>query len=170
MASGSAPAASAPQAVVHVAGAVRRPGLQRWPVGARVVDAVRAAGGATSHGDIQALNLAQRLRDGERIVVPERGGAMTGQDATTTGATFPSSSATAAATSRRKAAPFAGTINVNTATALELEALPGIGPALAARIVAYRSQKGRFSSIDDLDQVKGLGPKKLQSLREHVTF
>lgn len=149
--------------IVHVAGAVRRPGVQRQPAGARVIDAVRAAGGATARGDVQTLNLAQRLHDGERIVVPQR-------DAVVAPAVVAQAQASASLTARGRAAPFTGVVNVNAATAQELESLPGVGPAIALRIVAHRSQKGRFGSLEDLDEVKGLGPKKLQALRDHVTF
>lgn len=134
--------------LVHVAGAVRHPGLVALPAGARVIDAITAAGGPTGSADQGAINLAARVTDGQQVVVPKRGAA-------------PAGSAAAPAAS----AP----ISLSTATAEQLETLPRIGPALAARIVAYRDAHGGFSSVDELGEVGGIGPKTLAGLKDLVT-
>ncbi|MBW4041528.1 MAG: ComEA family DNA-binding protein [Acidobacteria bacterium] len=136
--------------LVHVSGAVRSPGLVSLPAGARVVDAVTAAGGATTAAEQSGINLAARVVDGQLIVVPTRGAA-------------PSS---AAADGGRATAT--GPMSLSSATAAQLETLPQIGPALAARIIAYRDAHGGFRSVDDLGQVGGIGPKTLAGLRDLV--
>ena len=134
------------QLVVDVAGAVRRPGLHRLAAGARVASALAAAGGATARADVAAVNLAAPVADGEQIVVPVRG-AGTG---------------TAAAGSGGAAnAP----VDLNSANAEQLDALPGIGPSTAAKIVAYRQEHGAFHSLAELDAVSGIGPSKLAQLK-----
>ena len=138
--------------LVHVSGAVRSPGLVSLPAGSRVVDALTAAGGATSAADQSAINLAARLIDGQQIVVPERGAT-------------PTSAPAAGGGTGAAAAP----VSLSTATAEQLETLPRIGPALAARIIAYREAHGGFSSVDDLGQVGGIGPKTLAGLKDLVT-
>ena len=141
---------SAPQpVVVDVVGAVRRRGVVRLPGQSRVRDAIRAAGGATAHANLDAINLAQLLADGEQIVVPTR-------DAATRSVT-PSLTTNAHAV-----------LHLNSASAGELDALDGIGPALAQRIVDYRVAHGGFRSIDELDQVSGIGATRLEALRGHV--
>lgn len=148
---------------IHVAGAVNRPGVANLPVGARVVDAVRTAGGATKQADLQSLNLAGHLQDGSRIVVPIKGQAPQSLVPLTT----PPRSAQRDVRARNL--PARG-INLNEATAEELEALPGVGPAIAQRIVQHREEKGRFQSLQDLDEVKGIGAKKLEQLQPYVIF
>lgn len=148
---------------VHVAGAVKRPGVQSLPAGARVIDAVNSAGGATNRADVQVLNLAAHLQDGEQVVIPLKGRTV---------------QSTVTPSDRLRAEPHSSMIrvtplkalNVNTATAAELEELPGIGPALAERIVRYREEKGRLGSLQDLDAVKGLGEKKLEKIQPYVVF
>lgn len=137
-------------AVVHVAGAVRRPGVYRMPAGARVVEAVRRAGGATRRADLSALNLAARVADGRQVLVPERAGRA------------------AAAASGAAAAPGAP-IDLNTATLEQLDALDGIGPGMAQKILDHREAHNGFASVDELDQVPGIGAKRLTALREQVT-
>lgn len=144
----------APTLRVHVAGAVNRPGVQSLAQGTRVVDAVRAAGGASRRADLHRLNLAAHLQDGAQIIVPFKG--------RTAGPTEQRNS------ERQALAPQP--INVNSATAEELESLPGVGPAIARRIVEHRRRKGRFRSVQDLDAVKGIGAKKMQQLRPYVIF
>jgi len=137
------PAVPATQLVVDVAGAVRAPGLHRFAPGARVADAVAAAGGATGRADLTLLNLAAPLADGEQVVVPARGAAAAaGGGASTT-------------------AP----LDLNTATAEQLDALPGIGPATAQKIIDYRQAHGPFRSIDELDAVPGIGPARIDQLK-----
>lgn len=130
--------------LVHVLGAVTQPGLYELPDGARVVDAVAAAGGFSPDADTAAVNLARIVADAEQLRVPAIG---------ETPAT----------------AVDDGLINLNTAVAAELEALPRIGPALAARIVAWREENGVFRSVDDLLAVAGIGTKTLEGLRPLVT-
>ena len=136
--------------VVDVVGAVRRPGLYRLAHGSRIADALTRAGGATSRADLAQVNLAAPLADGEQIVVPrrERGGPAG------TGATSPG-------------AP-AGPVQLSTATLEQLDALPGVGPVTAQKILDYRQKHGAFQSVDELDAVPGIGPKRLDQLRDLV--
>jgi competence protein ComEA len=151
----AAVAVSAPRtatgALVHVVGAVRRAGVYRVAAGKRIQDAIRLAGGATSHADLQAINLAAKVADGQQVVVPRRGAAATASAPTTPGA-----------------APSAP-VNLNTATAEQLDTLDGVGPTTAQKILAFRQQHGGFSSINDLTQIPGIGPKKLAALKPQVT-
>lgn len=133
---------------VHLAGAVNRPGLYEVPVGFLVGDLVNEAGGPAPDADTAAVNLAERLRDGQQVYVP-----LVGEQPKLGGGT---------------ATGGAGPIDVNAATAPQLEELPGIGPSLAAAIVAYRSENGPFGSLDALEQVPGIGPAKLSQLRAHA--
>lgn len=140
------PAASV---VVHVAGEVREPGVVSLPSGARVADAVRAAGGLRKGGRLGPTNLARVLADGERIEI----GAPS--DGSTPGA---------------GASPGGGgPVDLNTATAAQLDQLPGVGPVTAAKILAWRAEHGRFSVVDELAEVPGIGPKTLEELRPLVT-
>jgi competence protein ComEA len=139
-------------AVVDVSGAVRHPGVYHLAPGARVEDAVRRAGGARRGADLQAVNLAAKVADGVQIVVPKRGPTGGGGDAS------PDSTTT-----------DAGPLNLNTATEAQLEGLDGVGPATAQKILSFRQAHGGFSSVTQLDQVPGIGPKKLAALRPKVT-
>jgi competence protein ComEA len=135
--------------IVHVVGAVRRPGLYRLADGSRVADAVRRAGGSTRRADLSLINLAAPIADGLQVVVPRRQPA-------------------AAAASGTAGATPAGPVHLNTATLEELDALPGVGPVTAQKILDYRQQNGGFTSADDLDAVPGIGPARLENLRELV--
>lgn len=138
---------------VHVAGEVRAPGLYRARGGSRVADLVDAAGGPTPSGDVDRLNLASVLSDGDRIEVPAMGEPFSG----------PSAAAAA-----DDAGSGDGVVDVNRASPSELEALPGIGPALAAAIVEHRERFGPFASGDDLTQVPGIGPATVARLADRV--
>lgn len=152
--------------VVHVTGAVSRPGVVTLPPGSRVTDAINAVGGASAEADTQQLNLARVLTDGEQIRVPRIGEVLPDPAPQTGGDAAPG-----ARTSQGKSGGGAasGTININTASASELEKLPGIGPALAQRIVEYRDSHGPFASVDALTDVPGIGKAKLEGLREQAT-
>ncbi|MCC6832272.1 MAG: ComEA family DNA-binding protein [Thermoleophilia bacterium] len=145
MATMAAPPA-APGPLVHVVGAVRRPGVYRLRSGARAIAALRRAGGATRRADLSGLNLAAQVVDGQQVVVPQRG----------------------ASPAPPGAAASPGPVRLSTATAAELEALDGIGPAIAARIVDWREANGAFGSVDDLLDVPGIGEAKLEALRDQV--
>jgi competence protein ComEA len=147
------PADAAPL-VVHVVGAVRRPGLFRLPDGARVADAVARAGGATRAADLAGLNLAAPLVDGTQVLVPLRASALP--------------PGTSGAGSRPGDRP-AGPVSLSSATAEELDALPGVGPITAQKILDYRAEHGPFASVDDLDAVPGIGPTRIEQLRDLVT-
>jgi competence protein ComEA len=143
--------APAGRVVVDVVGAVRRPGLYRLPQGSRIADAVSHAGGATGRAELSQVNLAAPLADGEQVVVPKRGAPVPTGAGSATGTGSPS-------------AP----VQLSTATLEQLEALPGIGPVMAQKILDYRTKHGAFRSVDELDAVSGIGPKRLEQLRDLV--
>lgn len=145
--------------VVHVAGAVATPGVQHLPVGARVGDAVTAAGGPTPAADLGRVNLAAPLTDGTQVYVPATGETV---PAVVDPAGAGGSSGASVATSHEEQP-----VDLNTAAEADLEELPGIGPAIAAAIVRYRTEH-RFAMVDDLLDVPGIGPAKLEALRERV--
>ncbi|MCU1406107.1 MAG: competence protein ComEA [Glaciihabitans sp.] len=144
----SAPAGA--EVYVHILGEVNTPGLYQLRDGDRVVDAVAAAGGLTANADQGQLNLARFLSDGEQIIVPAIGQ----EPAAAPGGTAPGA--------------VGGAVNINTADAATLEQLAGVGPALAARIVAWRDANGRFSAVEDLLNVTGIGEKTLDGFRDSV--
>ncbi len=142
---------------VQVAGAVRRPGVYQVAPDSRVFQAVLQAGGFTETADQEAVPLAARLSDGSRLYVPERGEAAAGQVLSND----PLSGSTGGSQSSE-------TVSLNSATLEELDALPGIGPALAQQIITYRETQGPFTSVDQLTDVPGIGPSKLEQLRPLV--
>jgi competence protein ComEA len=142
---------------VHVAGAVRRPGVYRLAAGARVDDALRRAGGARGRADLAAVNLAAKLEDGRQVLVPERAAAGAGGAA-------PAASGAAGGTSAAGAGATAAPINLNTATLEQLDTLDGVGPGIAQRILDYREQHGGFTRVEELGEVPGIGPKRLATL------
>jgi competence protein ComEA len=134
--------------VIHVTGAVARPGVYRLPAGARVTDAVERAGGPSGGASLEAINLAARLADGQQVVVPERG--------------------PGGAPALGGAVSEDGPISLGTATAEQLEAIDGIGPVTAGKILEYRDQRGGLASVDQLDDVSGIGPATMESLRARL--
>jgi competence protein ComEA len=150
----AAAAAPSPRLVVQVVGAVRRPGLYRLPQGARVANAVARAGGPTRRADVALVNLAAPVADGTQVVVPLRMGG------SAPGVAVPSGGAGPAGTS--------GPVHLNSATLEQLDALPGVGPVTAQKILDYRKDHGTFHSVDDLDAVSGIGPARLDQLRDLV--
>ena len=140
--------------IVHVAGAVRRPGVYRMRESARVDDAVRRAGGATRRAELTQLNLAAKLEDGRQVVVPLRAAPVGGAAPAVAGA---------------PAAPGAP-VNLNTATAEQLDTLDGVGPVTVQKILQYRTEHSGFSSVEELGQIPGIGEVRLAALRERVTL
>jgi competence protein ComEA len=156
--------------VVYVCGAVHRPGVYHLAPGARIADLLSAAGGAAARAELQAVNLAAKLVDGQQVVVPVRGAtavAAAGAPSTAGGSTTAGDS-TAAADSSGSAGATAP-VNLNTASAAELDALPGVGPATAQKIIDYRTANGGFKSVDDLKNVSGIGDAKFATLQPLVT-
>lgn len=145
--------------VVQVSGAVVNPGLVHLADGARVDDAIRAAGGASAEADLAQLNLARRMSDGERLVVPKLG------DPTQAAAAAPTGRA---AQTRVPTATPVLNVNINTASADELNRLPGIGPALAQRIIDYRQTNGPFLKAEDIMKVKGIGPAEFGAIKNVI--
>jgi competence protein ComEA len=133
--------------VVHVAGAVREPGVYELAAGARVTDALERAGGPTTAADEDSINLAAKLADGQQVVVPARAGR--------------GSASAAPATDD-------GPISLGTATAEQLDTIEGIGPVTAADILEYRDEHGGLSSVDELDQISGIGPATMEALRDRL--
>ena len=150
-----APTVSSGVVVVAVTGRVRRPGLVRLPAGARVADAIDAAGGALPDTDLSLVNLARKLVDGELVAV-----GITVPAGTVVGGT---------AVGGPPGAPAGGQLNINSATAAQFEALPGIGPVLAQHMVDYRTRHGQFRSVEELRQVDGLGAARYNQIKDLVT-
>lgn len=149
--------------LVDVQGPVRRPGVVHLPAGARVLDALRAAGGAKRGVSTSSLNLARPLSDGEQVVLPPRGAARAGNSGTGssgTGGSGTGGSGTGGAAS--------GPVDLNAATLADLDGLPGVGPVLAQRIVDWRTEHGRFSAVEELQEVPGIGPATYADLRNRV--
>jgi competence protein ComEA len=141
-------------ALVHVAGAVRSPGVYHLRDGERIQDAVRRAGGPRPGADLNAINLAAKVADGQQVVVPRRGAA--------------GPAPVGGAAAGEPGGPPQAPVSLNTATAEQLDTLDGVGPATASKILEYRRQHGGFRSIDDLGEIPGIGPKRLAALRGKV--
>lgn len=137
-----------PPLVVHVVGAVRTPGLYKLRRSSRVADAVAEAGGATAKADLALVNLAAPLSDGQQVVVPERAPPLAGPAGEVAGPQGP--------------------VHLNSATVEQLDALPGVGPVTAQKILDYRQAHGAFSSVEDLDAIPGIGPARIEQLRDLV--
>lgn len=150
--------------LVHVVGQVRRPGVVRLPPGSRVQDALRAAGGSTSSADLEQLNLARPVADGEQITVLKPGEGIAPGGVPGAGGGVPKS----AGQGSPGAGSAGGLIDLNTADATALDSLPGVGPVIAQRILDWRTQHGRFSSVDELGEVSGIGDKLMAQIGPKV--
>lgn len=153
------PAASGERMLVHVAGAVVRPGVVELAMGSRVIDAIEAAGGGLAEADLDRLNLAAKVVDGQRVLVARVGDPPESQ---VSGGVAPGGVGAA------PGAPGAGPLNLNTATLDQLDGLPGIGPTIAAAILAERDRRGAFKSVNELRDVHGIGEKRFADLRDLV--
>lgn len=155
-----------PQPVtVHVSGAVMQPGVYSLPAGSRVQDAIQAAGGLAPQAQAGTLNLAALLQDGSKVAVPAAAPTADPARQTPAATTDPASSRQAATTTAGPQFP----ININTASQEELEALPGIGPVTAQKIIAYRTANGPFAAIEDIVNVPGIGPKTFEMIQTLIT-
>ena len=134
--------------VVHVAGAVREPGVYRLPAGSRVTDAVKRAGGATGEAGLDAVNLAAELGDGQQVILPSKSPTAASAEGAGTAATGP--------------------ISLGSATLEQLDTVEGIGPVTAQNIIDFRTENGGISSVEDLDQISGIGPATMETLRSNV--
>jgi competence protein ComEA len=141
---------SAGRAFVHVTGAVKRPGVYSLPSWARLDQALSRAGGASAKADLEGVNLAAKVADGQQVIVPRKG------------------AASASAGAGASADSAAGPISLNTATPEQLDQLDGVGPVTAQKILDYRKEHGGFSSVDDLKQIGGIGPKRFEALKDKV--
>lgn len=160
---------------VHVVGAVRKPGVYSLPAWARVTDAVKKAGGPTQQADLEAINLADHLKDGEQLRIPRKGRpeALTSHRPTpeppavvvTAGGHRPGRYPFTVSRAAGPATAAAGPISINSATAEQLETLPGVGPSTAAKIIKYRTEFGPFQKPEDLMNVSGIGPARFEKIR-----
>lgn len=151
---------------VHVAGAVNKPGVYVLPAQSRVVDAVRAAGGSLSIADLERINLAQTVTDAEQIFIPRR---TSTRPRVTVAPRLRPTPRTTSTTLPSGASQGSRIININTATASQLESLTGVGPATARAIISYRTTKGPFAKVEDLLNVPGIGPAKLSAMRSEIS-
>jgi competence protein ComEA len=155
------PAPTQAPIAIHVVGAVVRPGLYEFPKGARVQDAIDAAGGSLASADETGLNLAATLEDGQQLEIPYRSGSE--PEVRTDSLDLPSSS------EQQDSPPTQDLVNINSATLEELDALPGIGPTTAQKIIDYRDENGPFSVIEDIMNVSGIGPATFEDIQELIT-
>lgn len=159
---------SAREAVVHVAGCVKNPSVYHLSPDSRIVDAIHAAGGPTADANLDALNLAARVQDGAQIMVPSKNMSAQMPPIPAAGQQSAGGRVAPMAPPPQSAGYSSGLVNINTAGINELDQLPGVGPVTAQSIVEYRNQIGRFSTIEQLENVKGIGPKKLEQMRPFV--
>jgi competence protein ComEA len=158
------PAPTEAPIAVHVIGAVPRPGLYKFPEGARVQDAIDAAGGLLAIANEDAINLAALLQDGQQLDIPYK----TGSEPTDLG-TGPSDLPSSDLATPEATSSTTELININTATLEELDSLPGIGPTTAQKIIDYRTENGPFSAIEDIVNVSGIGPATFEDIKDLIT-
>jgi len=171
----TAPAEPPENICVHVAGKVNKPGVYDLEPGSRVMDAIKAAGGAVGNADLESINLAEKLADGQQVYIAPKGQTPPSRVSVVRGGTASPARAAVgdggeSAGPKKLAKPGEGTVNINTAGLAELQRLPGVGPVTAQRIIDYRTERGRFQSVEELDEVKGIGPAKLAKMRPFVTL
>lgn len=158
---------SAAGVVVHVAGCVKKPGVYTLSAGARVVDAVHSAGGPGQDADLDSVNLAARVKDGQQITLQSKRVQVTSMIPMLGVRSKIKTSSSKWSASTLSSQPQQ-IININTANIAELDQLPGVGPSTAQKIIDYRSQIGQFTSIDQILEVKGIGPKKLEKIAPYI--
>ena len=151
-----------PPVIIHIAGAVKNPGVYQLKPTDRIVDAVKIAGGAAEEANLDLINLAALLEDGQKIIVPYKAYSETGEEinANTYNQVVSAYSSSPGSTSAK--------ININTANATMLQTLSGIGPVLSGRIIEYRNQNGLFGVIDDIKDVSGIGEKKFEGIKDLI--
>jgi competence protein ComEA len=161
------PAPTKSPIVVHVIGAVPRPGLYEFIEGARVQDAIDAAGGLLASANTSAINLASLLQDGQQLNIPYKSGSEPVENETET-VELPTSDANSSSNNSDENTDV-DLVNINTATLEELDSLPGIGPTIAQRIIDYRNENGPFNTIEDIMNVSGIGPATFEEIQDLIT-
>ena len=155
--------ASSGKLYVDISGEVERPGVYEVSEGTRLFEVIEQAGGLTDEADIDSLNRAETVADGQKILIAAKGENSSGSQGTQSGSGTNSGSGTASGTTNE------GKVNINTAESAELQTIPGIGPSKAARIIEYRQSNGNFSSIEDIQNVSGIGSKTFESIKDYIT-
>ncbi len=150
--------------IVHVTGAVKNPGIVKLKEGSRIEDAIEAAGGLTENADISDVNLAYILEDGIKLRIPST----SDETITNTDILIENNGENIIEETNTSTNNSNGSININKATEAELDTLPGIGPSLASKIVEYREQNGKFSTIEDIKNVTGIGESKYESIKDFI--
>lgn len=150
--------------IVYICGAVKESKVITLPEDSRISDAIDAVGGLTNDADLTNINLAYILEDGEKIYIPKKGEEQSSEAASTSSTAQSSSYSNYSATSAKN-----NKININKATQTELEIIPGIGPSTALKIIEYREQNGKFSSIEDIKNVSGIGAAKYEKMKDYIT-
>lgn len=159
------PAPTKEPIAVHVIGAVPRPGLYEFAEGARVQDAIDAAGGLLASASVDTINLAALLEDGQQLNIPFKAG----EEPTTSNSSDDTSLVLPGATEASSSGSSQDLININTASVEELDSLPGIGPTIAQRIIDYRDENGPFQTIEDILNVSGVGPSTFEQIKDLIT-
>ena len=147
---------------IHVTGEVKKEGLIYLPIGSRVADAIKEAGGETKNADLSQINLAYQLQDGQKLYIPNKKEKISEYIISGTGNTGSEGISSNNSKGDNK-------VNINTATKNELDQLPGIGPSIAQRIIEYREEKGNFQKIEDVQNVKGIGDAKYEEIKDSIT-
>lgn len=156
--------------IIHITGAINNPGIVKLSIDSRISDAITSAGGFTPDADISSINLAYKLEDGQKIYIPYIDEFSDNSSADTYITTTPGDNVLVAETSDLSSSKSIDLININIATQTELETIPGIGPSTALRIIEYRSQNGKFVSIEDLKNVSGIGDAKFENIKSYITI